>query len=168
MRILVRKIPGARHELTIVRPDGRRESLLCETRSTLVHDFIHYAVEGAAQIETGFWGRLAAGRSLAEMNDRAGLPAADEAAELAIVERFVGALSGAAKGLPAADLVATITRYAAGTGDRTPAWLTEAVVGEAQARLRQLIGAWRATPAGAAVELDWPPGARPRVSEPPR
>ncbi len=30
---------------------------LGETRSVLMHDFIHYAVESAAQIETGFWGR---------------------------------------------------------------------------------------------------------------
>jgi hypothetical protein len=167
VRILFRKIRGAHHELahelTILRPDGRRESALCETRSTLMHDFIHYAVEGAAHLETGFWGRLAAGRTLAEMNDRAGLPAADEAAEMAIVERFVGALSGAAKGVPAAELVAAITRYAAGTNDLVPPWLTEGVVVEAQQRLRRLDGAWRATPLGAAVELDWPPREPPRV-----
>jgi hypothetical protein len=171
MRILFRKIRGERHELahelTILRPDGRRESVLCETRSTLMHDFIHYAVEGAAHLETGFWGRLAAGRTLAEMNDRAGLPAADEAAEMATVERFVGALSGATKGVPAAKLVAAVARYAAGTNDPVPRWLTEAVVVEAQERLRGLVGAWRATPPGAAVELDWPPDAPPRVGESP-
>jgi hypothetical protein len=165
MRILFRKIPGAHHELVIVHPDGRRESTLCETRSTLLHDFIHYAVEGAARLETGFWGRLAAGRTLAEMNDRAGLPSPDEAAEMATVERFVGALSGAAKGVPAAELVAAIARYASGTNDVAPPWLTEAVVVEAQERLRSLVGAWRATPPGAAVELDWPPDAPPRVGE---
>jgi hypothetical protein len=167
MRILLRKLPGPRHELAIVRPDGRRESLLCETRSTLMHDFIHYAVEGAARIESGFWGRLAAGRTLAEMNDRAGLPSADEAAEMATVEQFVGALSGATKGVAAAELVAGIARYAAGTRAAMPPWLTEAVVVEAQERLRRLAGAWRATPPGAAVELDWPPDAPPRVGETP-
>jgi hypothetical protein len=97
MRILCRKISGEQHELAIVRPDGRRESLVCETRSVLMHDFIHHAVESAARLESGFWGLLARGRTLAEMNDRAGLPSAEEAAEMAIVERFVGALSGAAK-----------------------------------------------------------------------
>jgi hypothetical protein len=163
MRILFRKIPGEHHELTIVR-GGERETTLCETRSVLLHDFIHYAVEGAANLETGFWGRLAAGRSLAEMNDRAGLPSPGEATEMAIIEKFVGALSGAAKSVPAAELVAGIARYAAGTGDRLPTWLTEAVVVEAQERLRRLVGAWRAAPSGGAVELDWPPGAPPRVT----
>ena len=167
IRVLFRKLPGPRHQLVIVRPDGRRDGALCETRSTLMHDFIHYAVEGAAALEGGFWGRLAAGRTLAEMNDRAGLPSPEEAAEMATVERFVGALSGATKGVPAATLVAGIARYAASSREPVPPWLTEAVVIEAQRRLRRLVGAWRATPAGAAVEVDWPPDAPPRVGEAP-
>ena len=164
MRIVFRKISDERHELTIVRADGQRERLLCETRSVLMHDFIHYAVESAAGLETGFWGLLARGRTLAEMNDRAGLPSADEAAEMATVERFVGALSGAAKEVPAAQLVAGIRRYAAAMDSDVPPWLTEAVVVDAQERLRHLVGAWRATPVGAALELDWPPNAPPLVT----
>jgi hypothetical protein len=131
-----------------------------------MHDFIHHAVEGAAGIETGFWGLLAAGRSLAEMNDRAGLPSPDEAAELAIVERFVGALSGAAKGVPAAALAAGIARYAAAAGERVPPWLTEPVVARAQERLRRIVGAWRSAPPGTAIELGWPPVDPPRVTTP--
>ena len=155
---------GEQHELAIIRPDGRRESLLCETRSVLMHDFIHYAVESAARIETGFWGLLARGRTLAEMNDRAGLPSPDEAAEMAIVERFVGALSGAVKEVPAVQLIAGIRRYAGAMDTEVPPWLTEAVVVDAQERLRRLVGAWRATPVGAALELDWPPDAPPLVT----
>ena len=164
MRILIRKISGEQHELTIVRPDGRRESLLCERRSVLMHDFIHYAVESAAGLETGFWGLLAQGRTLAEMNDRAGLPSADEAAEMVTVERFVGALSGAVKEVPAPVLIAGIRRYASAMDAQVPPWLTEPVVVDAQERLRHLLGAWRATPAGAALELDWPPHTPPLVT----
>jgi len=164
VRILLCKVSAQQHELTIVRPDGRRESLLCETRSVLMHDFIHYAVEGTAGIETGFWGLLARGRTLAEMNDRAGLPSAEEAAEMAIVERFVGALSGAAKEVPAAQLIAGIGRYAGAMDSDVPPWLTEAVVVDAQERLRHLVGAWRAASAGGAVELEWPPNAPPHVT----
>jgi hypothetical protein len=167
VRILFRKISGEQqHELTIVRPDGQRESLLCETRSVLMHDFIHYAVESAAGVESGFWGLLARGRTLAEMNDRAGLPSAEEAAEMAIVERFVGALSGAAKEVPAAQLIAGIRRYAGAMDADVPPWLTEAVIVDAQERLQHLVGAWRATRPGAAVELDWPPDAGPIVTSP--
>lgn len=168
MRIVFRKISDARHELAIVRPDGRRESLLCETRSVLMHDFIHYAVESAAGIDTGFWGLLAHGRTLAEMNDRAGLSSADEAAEMATVERFVGALAGAVKEVPAVQLIAGIGRYAAAMNAEAPPWLTKAVVVGAQERLRHLVGAWRATPGGAPLELDWPPRAPPLVTSPRR
>jgi len=165
VRVLFRKISDERHELTIVRADGQRESLLCETRSVLMHDFIHHAVESAAGVETGFWGLLARGRTLAEMNDRAGLPAAEEAAEMATVERFVGALSGAVKEVPAGQLIAGIRRYAAAMDVQVPPWLTEAVVVDAQERLRRLVGAWRATPAGAALELEWPPTGAPHVTQ---
>jgi hypothetical protein len=151
VRIVLHKISGERHRLTIVRSDGRRESLLCETRSVLMHDFIHYAVESAARLEGGFWGLLAGGRTLAEM---------------AIVERFVGALSGATKDVPAAELIAGIRRYAAAMDASVPSWLTEPVVVDAQERLRHLVGAWRATPAGGALELDWPPNAPPHVTSP--
>jgi hypothetical protein len=121
-------------------------------------------VESAAGIETGFWGLLARGCTLAEMNDRAGLPSADEAAEMATVERFVGALSGAGKEVPAAQLIAGLRRYASAMDSDVPPWLTEAVVVDAQERLRRLVGAWRATPAGSALELDWPPNAPPLVT----
>ena len=126
VRIVLHKMSDERHGLTIVRSDGRRESLVCETRSVLMHDLIHYAVESAARLDTGFWGLLAGGRTLAEMNDRAGLQSAGEAAEMAIVERFVGALSGAAKGGPVGELVAGIRRYAAAMDTEVPPWLTEA------------------------------------------
>jgi hypothetical protein len=159
VRIELRKTSVQRHELAIVRADGRRESVSCETRSVLVHDFIHYAVESEAKLDAGFWGSLARGRTLAEMNDRArvldGPDAVEMAAEMATIERFVGALHGASKGVAAADVVAGIRRYAEGMNEPLPAWLTEALVVNVQERLRRLMGAWKATPHGGTLALDW-------------
>ena len=45
MRIGFRKLTDERHELAIVRDGGAREAVECETKSLLVHDFLHYAVE---------------------------------------------------------------------------------------------------------------------------
>jgi hypothetical protein len=155
VRIALRKISDQRHELAIVRPNGRRESVTCETRSVLVHDFIHFAVEAEAHLDAGFWGSLARGRTLAEMNDRTRPPDGAGAAEMATIERFVGALHGASKGLAAADVVAGIRRYAAGLNEPMPAWLTEPLVVAVQERLRRLMGAWNATPYGGIMALDW-------------
>lgn len=48
----------------------------CETRSYLVHDLLHYAVESEAGLSGGFWGNLARGKTLADMNDLRRTPGA--------------------------------------------------------------------------------------------
>src|SRR3954454_19930968 len=50
MRIVFRKLSDERHTLEIVREDGRREEVDCETRSLLVHDLLHLAVESEAKV----------------------------------------------------------------------------------------------------------------------
>jgi hypothetical protein len=157
MRILLRKISDQQHELTIVREGGMRESVVCETRSYLKHDLLHYAVEAEAGIEGGLWGSLARGRTLAEMNDRARVAPGSDTAEIATVEKFVGVLSGAAKGLSTAGVMAAIERSVAATNHAPPAWLTEAFVAAMQERLRGLLGAWKARPYGGTMALDWKP-----------
>jgi hypothetical protein len=71
MRIRLRKLSEERHELAISRDGASWETAECETRSYLTHDLLHYAVEAEAGVQSGFWGRLASGATLAEMNDRA-------------------------------------------------------------------------------------------------
>ena len=158
MRILLRKISDQRHALRLVRDGGACEEVEQETRSTLVHDLLHYAVEAEAGIATGFWGSLAAGVTLDEMNDRTQAALGARAGELGAIERVVGALSSAAKGRPAAEVVAGLRRYAASLDTTMPDWLTEPFVEAVQERLRRLLGRWRATAYGAAMELAWGDG----------
>ena len=157
MRILLRKISDQQHELAIVRESLARESVLCETRSYLKHDLLHYAVEAEAGMEGGFWGSLARGRALAEMNDRARTAPGSDTAEIATVEKFVGVLSGAAKGMSTAAVMSAIERSVAATNHAPPAWLTETFVAAMQERLRGLLGAWKATPYGETMTLEWKP-----------
>jgi len=128
MRILFKKISDDRHVLEIVRDDGRREEIDCETGSLFVHDLLHYAVESEARLETGFWGNLGRGKTLTDMNDRTGRAMHDAAPEMAVVERLVGALSSAVKGRSAAEMVAALESYAASLGTTNPTWLTEPFV----------------------------------------
>jgi hypothetical protein len=154
MRILFRKQTDERHTLEIVR-DGGRESVECETRSYLLHDLLHYAVESEARLAGGFWGNLDRGKTLADMNDRSGKAMSSAAPEMAIVERIVGALSAAAKGMPAARTMAMMESYAQSIGATLPGWLTEPLVVAVQERIRQLLGRWKATPYGGTMELEW-------------
>ena len=156
MRILFEKITDERHRLVIERAPGAREAVECETRSYLLHDFLHYAVESEARLATGFWGNLAAGKTLADMNDRTGASMKEAAPEMGAIEQLVGALHGSTKGITAGELVAGIRRFAASLGATTPDWLTEPFVVAVQERLRRLQGHWRANPFGGVMELPWP------------
>jgi hypothetical protein len=156
MRIIFHKISDESHTLAIVREDGRREEVSCETKSLLLHDLLHLAVESEAKVKTGLWGNLAKGRTLADMNDRTGRAmAAAEASEMMVIERLVGALNGAVKGRGARDMVQALDDYAAALGTTNPPWLTEELVVNVQERMRKLTGQWKATPYGGVMELDW-------------
>src|SRR5262245_8548027 len=125
MRILLKKVSDDRHALEIARDDGRRESVECETRSYLAHDLLHYAVESEAKRTGGFWGNLANGKTLEELNDRTGKAMMTLSPEVAMIEKVVGALSGVVKGQSAADLAAGLRRYAEASEQPLPGWLTE-------------------------------------------
>jgi len=156
VRILFHKRSDERHTLEIVREDGRREAVDCETRSTLVHDLLHYATEAEAGLESGLWGNLARGKTLADVDDRSGAAMGAALPELMAVERIVGALSAIAKGRSAREVAAGIQVWTEAAGLEVPPWLTGDLVDAVQERLRRLLGRWRATPFGEAMDLPWP------------
>lgn len=148
MRILFHKQNDARHTLEIICDDGRRERVECETRSYLVHDLLHFAVESEASFDFGFWGALAAGKTLADLNDRQ-KPYGGEA--MLFVEGLVAALTSAVKGMPAQALLERL-----GLNRQLPPWLTPPFIDAVNERMRRLRGCWNATPFGDAMELHWP------------
>src|SRR5262245_11354117 len=101
VRVILTKLSSTRHRFELVRDGGTREGAELETRSLLLHDFIHYAVEASAGISYGFYGRLAAGASLASLShpaaDGGGHPAPPDT-ELLQIEGIVGALTRFGKG----------------------------------------------------------------------
>lgn len=166
MRIVFRRQSDQHHALTI-EVAGRTESMRCETRSYLLHDLLHYAVESEAALASGFWGALAAGRSLAELAERAKAvadlakldPAARPAGgdgDLLMIEKVVGVMHGATKGVAAGELFAGVQRYGAASGTVWPAWLTLPFIEAVIERMRHLRGRWAATPFGEAMVLEWP------------
>lgn len=155
MRIQLRKISDELHALALVRATGGREEVELPTRSYLLHDLLHFAVESEAALTAGFWGTLAAGRTLADVNDRSGRGLEGVATDLPWVERVVGALTSAAKGVPAAQMMKGLATYAEATEVAWPAWLDEPFIVAVQERMRRLEGEWRATPYGGSMELVW-------------
>jgi hypothetical protein len=155
MQIVFHKTSDERHGLEIIRDSGERERVECETRSCLVHDFLHYAVEDEAGLDDGFWGNLAKGKTLADMNDRTGQRMSEETPAMMAIERLIGALTMAAKGHAPSEVVSSIAAYATTLEVSMPPWLTEAHVARVQERLRHLRGLWRSTKYGGSMELGW-------------
>ncbi len=133
------------HRFEAIRTDGTIEVREFETKSLLLHDLVHFAIESEARLQGGFFGSLADG--LAYDAPRPG-------SEAMTIESVVGPLQGALKSeIDPAAFVAQHRAMQASTGSRSPDWLTPNLIARVLERLRQLQGQWRATPFGQTMEL---------------
>lgn len=157
MRILLTRLTSSHHRLEVVRGDGSRSSADLETRSHLLHDFIHYAVEAEARLDQGFWGLLARGTPIEELQERARAQGPSPHVELALAESIAGPVNSLIHGkTDAAGLVRAFHELFAASGNTIPPWLTEGFLVRVMDRLRRLLGQWKATPFGGTLELHWP------------
>jgi len=144
LQIRLERLSNDRHRLIVRRaglPDVERE---LETRSVLLHDLVHFAVELEAGLSDGFWGTLAAGASFDELQHDA-----SSQASVMRAERLVAPMQSVWNGrLPAA-------RYVEMLRGEMP-FVTADFVDRVLARIRRLWGHWQGTPFHEAMELVWP------------
>jgi hypothetical protein len=148
------RISPTRHSFAYRRADGTGEAIEMETRSLLMHDLLHYAVESEAQLRGSFYGILERIGGYEELSVAGG---AALGGEIAITERVVGALTGALadEGLDAEGFVARVSEYLELFDERAPRWFSPALVLAVRERMRQLTGRWKATPFGETMELSF-------------
>lgn len=127
-----------RHRLVVARPPHAPVDALLETRSLLLHDLTHFALETHHGWEHGFYGALARGLDPADL--REGRVAPELWEQMLAVEGPVVRLQGA---------------FQRGEPDHPGYPL-----------LRALMGAWRKTGRGAALHLTWPHSEARVVSAP--
>lgn len=151
------RLSPTRHSFEYRRPDGSGEAIEMETRSLLLHDLVHFAVESEAGLRGSFYGLLAKIGGYQELAVNGG---AALGGEVAITERVVGALQGALKegAFDAEAVTVAMADYFELYDERPPRWLTPEFVTRVRERLRQLNGRWKATPFGEAMELAFPLG----------
>lgn len=148
MRISFTKLADDRHRLAIHRDDGSSDAVELETRSLLLHDLVHYAVEAEASIEDGFWGLLSQGWTLSAFSDRTMKDPPSPG--LALAERLVGPMQSLWQGrFEEALYLESAPPEASGIVDAD-------FVARVRSRLRALTGHWRATPFGGVMEIAWP------------
>jgi hypothetical protein len=145
LRIRFTRIDNQTHRFEAVRPDGSVEMRVLETRSFLLHDLVHFAVESEAKLRNSFYGQLARGAGYEDLTT---------GGESAGTEMVVGALQGALKGeVDAHAFVARLKEMCATLARDPPEWLTPDMIARALERLRQVQGQWRATKFGETLEL---------------
>ena len=154
MDIRLTKISDQRHSLELGRSDGSRETVELVTREALFHDLLHFAVETELPTEGGFWGTLASGKTMADLNDRTGESVKENAATLYEVERIVGVMSGVV-GMTVDEAFAKLRWFSESQGQKLPEWCTERFVADVVEHMRRLLGQWKATPYGKSMDIDW-------------
>lgn len=157
MLIRFTRLSNDRHRFEIVRDDGTRESQELETRSALLHDLAHYAVEVEAGLMESFYGRLAKGLTYDELTTTPQTPEAMQTERIVVLVQNMYKTGHAIGTTPEEEA----QRIAAGfesTDSKPPSWLTADLISRVRERLRRVQGRWRATPFHRAMELDFPTG----------
>jgi hypothetical protein len=149
------RVSPSHHRFDYRRPDGSGEAIEMETKSLLIHDLLHYAVESEAGLRGSFYGILGKIGGYEELSVAGG---AALGGEIAITERLVGALTGALQrtDLDAEAFAAQVGEYLDIYEERTPRWFTPAFIAAVRERMRQLMGRWKALPFGETMELTFP------------
>jgi hypothetical protein len=152
MLIRFTRLTNDRHRFEIVRDDGTREARELETRSALMHDLAHYAVEVEAGLNESFYGRLAQGVTYDQLTT-VPLTSAEALQTEGVVVRFQKSPEFGADPERCAQQI--IGGFAA-TGRDPPTWVTADFVARTRERLRRMRGQWRATPFHQTMELEFP------------
>ena len=156
MLIRLTRLTNERHRLEVVRDDGTREARELETRSALLHDLVHYAVESEAGLNASFYGQLASGKTYEALTMA---PSGDP--EAMQTEQVVVRIQGIAKndawsGVDPEGLAESIIAGSRALGHEPPAWVTGDLIVRVRERLRRVQGQWRATPFHQTLELEFP------------
>jgi hypothetical protein len=156
MLIRLTRLTNERHRLEFVRDDGTSEARELETRSALLHDLVHYAVETEAGLEASFYGQLAGGKSYEALTAE---PSDDP--EAMQTEAVVARIQGLAKNdawsrVDPGSVAESIAAGFRALQSTPPTWLTADLIDRVRDRLRRVQGRWRATPFHQTLELDFP------------
>ena len=156
MLVRLTRLTNERHRLEFVRDDGTREARELETRSALLHDLVHYAVETEAGLGASFYGQIASGKTYEELTAE---PPAD--AEAMQTEAVVARIQGMAKndtfsGVDPERFAESLAAGFRALGREPPTWLSGELILRVRERLRRVQGQWRATPFHQTLELQFP------------
>jgi hypothetical protein len=160
MIITLTKLTREKHRMDIARDDGSKESAELETRSLAAHDLLHYAVESAGMIEHGFYGLVAKGKTLAELNDREKMDMGSKHvadSDIGLTEIMVGPLSQLMNDkADESQALRAIEQVCGLQGVKVPPFMSIAWLSGVKKDINNLLRQWHSLRIGGTMQLHWP------------
>ncbi|WP_268224357.1 hypothetical protein [Sinomicrobium oceani] len=131
-------------EYTLTRANGSMESITLDTKTYLLHDICHFAVEKHLKYPKGFWGMLAQGHAFLDLFGKDN----PQTTELRFIEQMVGPVQSVHSGhIPKQDLGLYIEHL-----DST---IEENVLDAMLAEIGTTMAHWEKLEVGQQLTLEW-------------
>jgi hypothetical protein len=146
MKIGIKRASAYQCEYTVTRDDGSVEVISLDTKTYLIHDVCHFAVEKHLAYANGFWGMLSQGFSFGELFGKDNM----QAKELRLIEEVVGPVQSVYWGHIRKE---DFQQFIEHTGFDVPEGVLDACLGEIEGILRM----WEPLSVGESLALEWVP-----------
>ena len=144
MKIEIQKLSKYQCLYTITRGDQSVERITLETKTYLVHDICHFAVEKNLGYTNGFWGMLSQGYTFSALFGKDN----PQTEELRFIEQIVGPVQSAYSGhIPKKDFEQYISHLSI--------TLSESVLGTYLTEIRTIVEHWEQLMVGQQITLEW-------------
>ena len=157
MLIRFTRLTNERHRLEFVRDDGTSEARELETRSALLHDLVHYAVETTLGLRQSFFALVASGvdiTAFAVPKEKRTFQIPVEAVQ---TEHIVGHLQvEMADGALIEDFNGSLAAACLVLGQAAPPPIPAETLDRLRAQVRDLWRRWQEIPPGGTLELEFP------------
>lgn len=144
MEIAITKKTHYLCQYTVTRHDRSVEDFTLDTKTYLLHDICHFVVERSLNYAAGFWGMLAKGAAISELNGKTN----PQTAALRFIEQIVGPVQSVYSGHISEHL---FEQFVAHLDFIVPANFLRDCLSD----LNSIMTAWEALPLGRQLTLDW-------------
>ena len=142
LTLYIKKISDQHHEFRYVRSDGSGETLTLDSKTFLLHDLIHFAVESRAGLADSFYGLLVSGETYDSLNEKHSIKDGF-GGELGMTERIVGGLTPVMKGNATPEqFLAAARNLIEAYNRKLPMWLDQGFIADVQEHIRRIVGEW--------------------------
>ncbi len=144
MKIEIEKKTPFQCEYTLSRKDHSKEILSLDTKTFLLHDICHFAVEKHLKYQNGFWGMLSKGHTFDQLFGKDN----PQTEELRFIEKIVGPIQSIYSGhIPKQNFAEFINHLDFD--------IPQNVLNHSLVEIEEIMNSWKSMPVGQKLILNW-------------